>query len=143
MVCVQWSGREWGPHKADYMGILHMYGIWWLPVRNENKQMLVQGLAFCLRGHPSSLFSLFPSRSIHGNLGFFSTLWLRRGDQKCPWPNFTYYQALRNLLGEGDVLLYYLQLKGEMNVICHFFGQVLQPQGHVQPSTARVEWVDA
>lgn len=85
--------------------------------------MLVRGPAFSLGGNPSSLFSLFPSRSIPGNLGFFSTLWLRRGDKKCPWPNITYYQALRKLLGKRDVLLYYLELKGEMNVICHFWGK--------------------
>lgn len=75
--------------------------------------MLVLGPAFSLRRNPSALY--FPSHSILVNLGYFSTLRQRRGDKKCPW--------LRKLLGKRDVFLYYLKLKGEMNVICHFLGK--------------------
>lgn len=64
--------------------------------------------------------TLLLSLSVSVNLGFFSTLWLRRGDAKCLWPNFTCNWPLRKLLGKGDELVYYLKLKREMNVICHF-----------------------
>jgi len=109
----------WGGMEVTCMVVLCVKEICWQHQPSWNKQLLVQGPELSLMGTASSSSCLLLSHSILIQLGFFSVLLLRREDTKCLWPSFAYNQAL----GKGDVLLYYLQLRGEMDVICHFLGK--------------------
>lgn len=121
-VCARWSGREGIPMRQPVWECFVCRvsaGFNW---KVEINRCWCRDQASLMGTASSSMLPLAFSL-VSVNLGFFSTLWLRRGDAKCLWPNFTYNWPLRKLLGKRDELLYYLKLKREMNVICHFLGK--------------------
>lgn len=114
IVYVQWSrwGRGGSPDKPDYTFICMVSG--------DIKHKIKTNRCCCscsILSQEKFLFFILPlSYSIPVNFAFFFYTEAEKGrDKKCPW--------LRKLLGKRDVLLYYLKLKGEMNVICHFLGK--------------------
>lgn len=99
IVHVQWSGRGGVPIKQT------VWEYFISMVSGGFKHKIKINRCWCRTSVLSQgkfLLFILPYSSIPGNFGFFSTLWLTRGDKKCPC-NFTYYQMLRKLLGEKEM----------------------------------------